>query len=327
MRSATTSTLLIALTLSISAPAASALQKSFDYITFDRIDLDPNFALQTSTRWGIVVNTGTEPLSLTDDWEGGLWYGESSQLLGSFFFELLDPFGAGLTLQPGEAAGDADPLLLAQLLPGETFVTAALIAPIQFGVPFPTSDFHLDLHAQVGDLIAKTRTDVTLKDLGGSAFWTPTSAKRVSGAPSPISSSAYGAACAGPSGSATLTPYGSNGGPGGPPWVALRSNLPQIGNWAFGYQIVSPTFNASYALGIDIAPGSIPLAGCSLLLGFTPALSVLFGQIPNFQQTHNIPIPNDPVLIGVTIYAQAVLLPPQFVTTNGISITIGDVQI
>jgi hypothetical protein len=321
MRKLLFSSLLVAACIT---PSLAAQQMSFDYITFDRIRLDPNFALGTSTRWGILVNTGSVPISLTDDWEKGLWYAESSELLGNFFYELLDPFGAGFILQPGEAVGDADPLLLAELLPGETFTTNALIAPFQFGTPFPSEDFHIDVLAQIGDLIATTRTDVELADLGGSDFWVPVSAKRVSAVPSPVSSVVYGDACPGAFGDASLRAYGFNGG-SGPPWIAYRSNMPQIGNWAFGFQIVSPTFNASYLLGIDVAPGSLVVGGCEFLLGLTPAITLIPGQIPNFQVTQPVPIPNNPGLVGLTIYAQAALLPPAFLTTNALAVTLGDV--
>ena len=107
--------------------ATLAQECRFEYITFDRIRLDPDFALLTSTRWGILVNTGDVPISVTQDWEGGLWYAESSEPLGSFFYELLDPFGAGYILQPGEAMGDDDPLLLELLEPDETFATSCLL--------------------------------------------------------------------------------------------------------------------------------------------------------------------------------------------------------
>lgn len=318
--------ILSAFLLCAGLPSASSAQVAFDYITFDSIRLDPNFALLTSTRWGILVNTGTVPISLDDDWERGLYYAESSDQLGGFFYELLNPFQNDLVLQPGEAIGDADPLLLAELLPGETFVSNALIATFQFGVPFPSSDFHVDVLAQIGDRIAKTRTDVEIADLGGTDFWVPVSAKRVSCELSPVSWQSYGSSCGTVGGAGLdLYPRGHNGGPGGPPWVAFRSNMPQLGNWAFGMELNSPAFQPSYVLGFDVAPGSFPLAGCELLLGFTPALTVLQGSIPFFQETHNVPIPNNPNLTGLSVYFQAALMQAPPLVSNGVVVVLGDV--
>ena len=305
---------------------SSAQQCSFEVITFDRIRLDPNFALLTSTRWGILVNTGSVPISLGDDWETGLWYAESSQPLGSFFHEQLNPFGAGLILQPGEAVGDDHPLLLAELLPGETFVTPALIRVFQFGVPFPSSDFHVDFYAQMGDQIAKSRTDIEIADLGGAAFWEPVSAKRVSCSTSPATYASYGNGCAHPLGTAQLRPLGFNGG-GGLPHIAYLSNMPQVGNWAFGVEIESPVHNPSYVVGIDFAPGSFSFSGCELLLGLTPGLTTFSGTVPHFLETQSVPIPDQPTLVGVKAYAQGVLLAPLFLTTNGLEFTLGDVTV
>ena len=63
----------------LASPAHS--QCRFEYITFDKIQLDPDYALGTSGRWGILVNTGDVPISVTQDWQGGLWYAESSRKL------------------------------------------------------------------------------------------------------------------------------------------------------------------------------------------------------------------------------------------------------
>ncbi len=307
----------------LSSTAAGQVQ--FDYITFDKIELDPTFALQTSTRWGILVNTGSVPISLDDDWERGLWYAESSQQLGAFFYDLLNPFGLDVILMPGEAIGDADPLLLAELLPGETFTSNALIATFQFGVPFPGTDFHIDFMAQIGDQIAKTRTDVELKDLGGAAFWTPVSAKRVSSELSPVSYTNYGAPCGKSGGSfAELYPYGVNFG-SGPPWIAYWTNMPQVGNWAFALRTASPVFQPELLLAIDAAPGSFPVLGCSLLLGLTPAFTLIPDTVPFFTGTTGVPIPPNPALVGAQLYFQSAVLSGGLFTTQGIAITFGDV--
>lgn len=317
---------LLSLACAFVLAASSEAQAKFDYITFDRIQLDPNFALLTSTRWGILVNTGTVPISLDLDWERGLYYAESSDALGGFFYEPLNPFGNDFILQPGEAIGDDDPLLLAELLPGETFTTNALIATFQFGVPFPSSDFHIDVLAQIGDQIAKTRTEVEITNLGGQAFWVPISAKRVSCELSSVGWQSYGEPCNTVGGNALeLYPRGHNGGPGGPPWVAFRSNMPQIGNWAFALEVDSPAFQPNYLIGMDVAPGNLPLFGCTALLAFSPALQFFGGSIPFFQETENIPIPNDAGLIGQTVYFQAALQTSPLLLSNGVSLTIGDV--
>lgn len=307
-----------------SAPRAQA---KFDYITFDRIQLDPDFALQTSTRWGILVNTGTVPISLDDDWERGLWYAESSDQLGAFFYDLLNPFSLDVVLQPGEAIGDSDPLLLAELLPGETFTTNALIATFQFGVPFPSQDFHIDVMAQIGDQIARTRTDVEITDLGGAAFWVPVSAKRISCELSPVSWSSYGAPCGESGGQfAELYPYGVNTG-GGPPWIANWTNMPTIGNWAFALRTQSPVFQPEMILGFDTAPGSVPVFGCTLLLGLTPALTLIPDSVPFFTGTTGVPIPTNPALVGATLYFQSAVLSGGLFTSQGAAITFGDVTV
>ena len=318
-----TPSLLAVLLLSAALEPAAAQECRFDYITFDRIRLDPDFALATSTRWGILVNTGDVPISLEDDWEAGLWYAESSDQLGSFFFDLLNPFGADLILQPGEAVGDADPLLLAELLPGETFVTNALIATFQFGVPFPDQDFHIDFLAQVDDQIAKTRTEVEIADLGGSAFWVPVSAKRVTCELSPVGWSTYGPDCPSPAGAVALAPYGNNFG-SGPPWVAYWSNMPQIGNWAFGLEVTSPVFQAPYIVGLSTTTGSLLVGGCEVLIGVLPPFFTFPGQVPFFQEVEGLPIPDNPGLVGLTLYAQAVVLGNPPALSTGVQFTIGD---
>jgi hypothetical protein len=318
-----TATLPACLLLAVLATAPAA-QATFDYITFDKIRLDPNFALGTSTRWGIIVNTGTVPISLDNDWERGLCYAESSKQLGSFFYEPLNPFGNDFILQPGEAIGDSDPLLLAELLPGETFTTNALIASFQFGVPFPDDDFTIDVLAQIGDQIAVTRTDVDVTNLGGAAFWEPVTAKRVSGVLSPLGYQIYGQPCSHGGGSAMLYPRGHNGGPGGPPWAAYRSSMPQLGNWTFGLEIKSTIPGQSYLLALDFAPASFLFEGCEVLLGLTPGLTLLTGSIPFFQETINVPLPLNPNLAGLPVYFQALLTSGSFTTTNGVQVTLGD---
>ena len=309
-----------ALLLGAHGTSASA-QLQFDYITFDEWELDPNGSLGFSSRWGLLVNTGTQPISLVQDWEGGLWYAESSAPIGAFFFENLNPYGAGLTVFPGEAVGDNHPLLMAKLQAGETLVgspAGSLTSHFQLGAPYPTSNFDLDFFVQVDDQLVHSHTKVVTKSLGGPAFL-PVSAQRLSSVSvfDPVTS--YGAPCnAAPL--PRLSLYGDNI-PTGPPYAALLSNMPEVGNGSFGFHIDAAEFKPLYLIGVDAAPGSFLLNGCEVLLGFTPGMLILSGQMPSFQVTVPLPIPNNPALAGATVYAQALVISSTGKTTNGLRIT------
>ena len=307
---------------SFALPAAA--QCRFDYITFDRMQIDPAASLGFSKRWGILVNTGAVPISLENDWEGGLWYGQSTQPIGvggiGFFYDLLNPFQNDLILQPGEAIGDADPLLLAELLPGETFVGPALISTLQLGAEWPVVDFDLDLFAQIGTQVAKTRTTVELASLGGPALL-PVSARRFTCEPSPVAEVDIGAPC-GEGGLPSLAPLGVNSG-SGPPYVAYWSNMPHLGNWAFGVEMKAAIPNQAYLVLVDIAPGSFPVAECTLHLALTPFFAFQTGVMVNFDDTMGFPLPNLPFLSGLVLYFQGFLTAPVIRGSNAVAVTLG----
>jgi hypothetical protein len=101
--------------------------------------------------------------------------------------------------------------------------------------------------------------------------------------------------------------------------------MPQIGNWNFGFEIESPLAGQSFLLGISQTTGSLFIQNCEVLIGLLPPLQLLPGQIPFFQEVKRVPIPDNPALIGLTFYAQGLVLSGTPMLTRGVEITLGDV--
>jgi len=307
----------------LSLPSSAQIQ--FDYITFDQLELDPGQVSSIYENWGILVNTGVQPIALQTDWQGGLWYTEASAKLGALFFLLNNPFADTFLLQPGEAVGDDHPLLLAQLKAGEVMVGPAgsnLISNMQVLGVWPAADFDVQCAVQAKDQLAITSTHFVQKTLPLGVQYRPLSAKRTKSTIVLQPVVPYGTPCF-PGVEDTLTPKGQFF-PKGPPYSGSSSNLPEVGNTAFGLQVRSEIPGATYILGVDLAPGSIPLFGCELLLALTPNMLTFSGTIPLYVQTVPLPIPNNPALAGALFFAQAVLFTPQIRTTNALFLTVVD---
>lgn len=311
--------LVVALTL----PAAA--QAKFDYITFDRIQVDPD-VFGFTARWGLLVNTGTVPISLDQDWAGGLWLAEASQPVGvggiGMWYDLQSSFPGDVLLMPGEAVGDSDPLLLAELLPGEDFLNNATLANFRISEAWPESEFQIDFYAQAASQVARTTTAVELAELEGLA-WRPVSAQRVSSELSPLAWSALGTSCGG-DGLPRLTPLGVTSG-SGPPYLAYLSNMPHLGNWAFGLHVEGAVADVPYVVIADIAPGAFVLEDCTIYLGLTPLFAFQTGLLSTFDDTKGFPLPDLPFLAGLDLYFQAVMTTPLFDTSNAVVVTLGDI--
>ncbi len=105
--------------------------------------------------------------------------------------------------------------------------------------------------------------------------------------------------------------------------------MPRLGNLGFGFYLRNGTPRAPVSVLFAAAPAAQPLDGCTVLL--TPRLLVGAGTILGMDGTGaaRLPIPNDPSLSGVTLFAQAVLLNPGGALfgdadlTNGVQIRLG----
>lgn len=305
----------------LALPTSAQIQ--FDYITFDQVELDPSQVGSIFENWGILVNTGTQPISLEADWEHGLWYTEASTKIGALFFLNNNPFADTFLLMPGEAVGDDHPLLLAQLQAGEVMVGppgSNLTSNMQVLGAWPLIDFDIKCAVQAQDQIANTVTHFAQKSLPAGVQYQMLSATRTSSTTvlNPVFS--YGTQCY-PGPNDMLRAKGQFF-PVGPPYSGSSSNLPEVGNTAFGLQIDSEIPGAAYILGVDLAPASFSILGCELLLALTPNMLTFSGTIPLTVVTVPIPIPNNPALTGAPFFAQAVLFAPEIRTTNGLFLTL-----
>jgi hypothetical protein len=289
----------------------------FDLITYDHLQIDFGTLVGFGLSTGILVNTGTEPISLAD-WENALHASLLTVPVGKldvFPHEPLD----GLVLLPGEAVGSNDPLLTALLGPGEGLVLASSHSlDLQMKGPAPlgttqTLDFCIVLAGQS----VSASTELDFVDLGGPPV-TKLSAVRVSSVPSSTSVISLPSDCPG-----TLELWPAA--PGTPHDAGSSSDLPVIGNSSFGVR-VSGTVLTAYALGLAFDQGALPFAGCTIHLGLTGGLAVLPGVLDaDGKSIKALPIPDEVTLVGAQPVLQAVFTDGFGLTglTNALALTLG----
>ena len=111
----------------------SSAQLDFDVVSFGRIQVD-DATVGLGSGWLLLVNTGTVPIAL-GDWQKALHFARFSAPVGGFDLEPV--FAGPTTLLPGQAIGAFDGVLVNQLLPGESFVSAAS-TQFTLSAPWPT---------------------------------------------------------------------------------------------------------------------------------------------------------------------------------------------
>lgn len=90
---------------------------------------------------------------------------------------------------------------------------------------------------------------------------------------------------------------------------------------------------APASVALDISPGPVTLFGESLPLGLTPAFQIPFEGQTDAAGRFSVPLtlPNDPALIGVTLYFLGAVIDPSSPSgldfSNGASLTFGDPEI
>ena len=112
------------------------------------------------------------------------------------------------------------------------------------------------------------------------------------------------------------------GGCAGPGNIATQQGECVIGNSAFKLQVAAPNVPV-LALIVGFSAISAPCGGCTIV----PSLDIL---LPGNNPT-TFPIPCDPLLVGVDLYTQWLLLKPStcpilpdFSFTNALKFTIGE---
>jgi hypothetical protein len=289
----------------------------FDLITYDHLQLDFGTLVGFGLNTGILVNTGTEPISLAD-WEKGLHASLLSSPVGQFDAFPHEPLD-GLVLLPGEAVGSGDPLLTALLKPTETLVlpgSHSLDLQMKGPVPLGTTQT-LDLCIQLAGQAVTASTQLDFVAFGGPGV-TKLSAVRVSSAPSSTSVTSLPSECPG---ALQLAPDAQ----GSPHAAGASSDLPVVGNSSFGVR-VEGVVPSAYALGVAYTPGVAFFAGCTIHLGLTPGLKVLPGVLgKDSTSSVALPIPDEPSLLGAVVVLQAVFTDGFGLTglTNALSLTLG----
>lgn len=268
----------------------------FDLITYSHIRVDFQTLIGFGASYGMLVNTGTEPIDLAS-WADALHASKLSVPVGE-----LDLFPAGTgTLLPGQAIGSGDPMLAALLQPGEVLVGPDLTLSLQMKGPVPigtsqTLDFCVQVYGQA--VTASTQFDFVGD--GGPGI-TKLSAVRVSSGLPKASLFSIASDCPG-----ELDPWPDEA--GSPHAFGSSSDLPVVGNTSFGMR-VGGTAPDLYVLGIDFQGPPTVFAGCAIWLGLTPSLSTKAGVLPpgGFAFVHT-PIPDQASLVGAAAVMQAALI-------------------
>lgn len=288
------------------ASRPSSAQLDFDVISFGKIQVD-DATLGLSSGWLILVNTGTVPIALTD-WQKALHYARFSAPVGGF--ELKPVLAGPTTLQPGQAIGAFDGVLVNQLQLGETFVNAAS-TQFQLSAPWPSGTTQsLRWSFALG---GRQVSGVTEVEFTSSPTTFGVSGVRTASVPATASVTSLPSGC---TGQLTVRPQALPG----PFRVAPSSDLPVIGNPCFALDV--RVNNVPYVLGIDFAPGSTTALGCEVKVG----LSAAFQRIVNPGAiVQRLPIPNDLALVGQHVWLQAVGIGSGGPTTltNGLELVIG----
>jgi hypothetical protein len=271
----------------------------FDLITYDHIQLDFQTVLGFGASYGLLVNTGTEPIDLAN-WKDALHVSLISAPIGELDLYPVNPI-TGFVLQPGQAIGSGDPLLTALLQPGEVLAQPGIVLSLQMKGPVPigttqTLDFCVQLYGQ--SVTASTQVDFV--GAGGPAI-TPLSAVRVAAGLPKAALFSLESGCPG-----QLDPWPDA--PGSPHDAGASSDLPVVGNTSFGVRVGQTAPNL-YVIGIDFDGPPLTYAGCTIWLGLTQSLSTKAGVLDpgGFDFVHT-PIPDQAALVGAGAVLQAAFI-------------------
>lgn len=109
------------------------------------------------------------------------------------------------------------------------------------------------------------------------------------------------------------------------PKIAANEN-PHPGAATFGIDAINAPSNSLVALMASTQSAAIPVLGCTQLVAANPAVAILPTNPAGFATTP-LPLPNSPVLAGLTLYFQAAALEPTaphgFTLSQGLHVMIG----
>ncbi|MEM7204048.1 MAG: sialidase family protein [Planctomycetota bacterium] len=129
----------------------------------------------------------------------------------------------------------------------------------------------------------------------------------------PARASRYGLGCAGAGGTISLGPFGN----------------PRLGSTSFALDLASARPSAPGALWLALGPGSLPIGGCTLLVDpVTLAVAIGFATNTSGFAAIPIPVPAEPALLGVALFAQGVVVDATgllgAVLSNGVRVDFGE---
>lgn len=308
------------------APAAAA-QLQFDYIYYDKILRDDGSPSAFFGKEGILVNTGTVPFDVLNDWtKDGLMFGQVHGPLDPSKVFMNPNISPTTVLLPGEAIGSPNPLLTALLAPGESFTPGDQTLTLQFGASPPNSTSTLELCILAGGRKVHFEIEIQIGD-GSSGTNDVLSAQRYSSVPATAAFEQVASGCPLPLSPLDLHPSVGGGGTA-QGIVSNISNMPVVGNSAFRVActgIFDMEIGAPWIFAMSPSAASLDLgAGCTLHLDPTaPGFFVETGTIillgdpyyPEYQTPSipflALPIPNNAAFAGATFRTQCGL-----VTTN-----------
>jgi hypothetical protein len=116
------------------------------------------------------------------------------------------------------------------------------------------------------------------------------------------------------------------GGSGGAP--VLAGSLPCVGNRGTSLELIAAAPLAPALFGFSGSSASVPLGGgCTLLLGPLGATTFVLTSATGNARL-GVPVPEDPALRGITLFAQGVVLdasgPSGLAFTGGLRLVVGD---
>src|SRR5262245_8396964 len=155
--------ILVALALGAGPAAAqSGPSIEFDLITFDAMRVDNPPGGSFAIKLGLLVNTGTVPITPAD-WLEGTTHAHADVPVQNFAFHVSPgPGPGGFTLLPGQAIGNNHPLLTALLQPGETLAVdlPLEVLSLQAEGAVPDSAAELSFCVQAGARVVQAGASV-----------------------------------------------------------------------------------------------------------------------------------------------------------------------
>lgn len=131
-------------------------------------------------------------------------------------------------------------------------------------------------------------------------------------------------------GAAFDEPYGTGcKGAAGIPVLRGIGGAPKLGTSNFALDLTKARPKAVAVFALSAAPATLPIGRCTLLVSL--AGSVLEGRLTDANGAARIPlaVPNNPSLVGINFYTQAIVIDPngsllgQFALSNGLRVLVG----